>query len=193
LIHPQLFMNVVLPQIFISPGHNFFGRPRAPAGEHPTREVATVICRAGWGIEGDRFYGYRPGYKGQITFFAADVFEALKAEFRLPGISAGVLRRNVLIGGADLTALIGKKFSISGVAFEGTGEARPCHWMNHAVAPGAEDWLKGRGGLRARVLSDGELQTGAAELLFLDKSPEPLGTAGVIGKCAVELRLESGG
>jgi MOSC domain-containing protein YiiM len=99
----------------------------------------------------------------------------------------------VLIGGADLTALIGKNFSIGGVAFAGTGEARPCHWMNHAVAPGAEDWLKGRGGLRARVLSDGELQIGAAELLFLDKSPQPLGTAGVIGKCAVELRLESGG
>jgi MOSC domain-containing protein YiiM len=79
------------------------------------------------------------------------------------------------------------------VAFAGTGEARPCHWMNHAVAPGAEDWLKGRGGLRARVLSDGELQIGATELLFLDKSPQPLGTAGVIGKCAVELRLESGG
>ncbi len=185
-------MKVVLSQIFISPGHNFFGRHGQPAGEHPTHEVATIKCRAGWGIEGDRFYGYRPDYKGQITFFAAEVFEALQAAFGRPELSAGVLRRNVLIGGADLTALIGARFSIGGMEFEGTGEARPCHWMNHAVAPGAEDWLKGRGGLRARVLGDGALQTGAAELLLLDKRLQPLGAAGVVGERAVELRLESG-
>lgn len=191
-IRPQNFMKVVLPQFFISPGHNFFGRTGRPAGDHPTYEVATIKCRAGWGIEGDRFYGYRPEYKGQITFFAAEVFEALQEEFHLPGISAGVLRRNVLIRGADLTALIGAKFSIHGVEFVGTGEARPCHWMNHAIAPGAEEWLKGRGGLRARVLSDGALHAGAAELLLLDEGLQPRRAAGLVGERAVELRFESG-
>jgi hypothetical protein len=185
-------MKVVLSQIFISPGHNFFGRTGQPAGDHPTHEVATINCRVGWGIEGDRFFGYRPDYKGQITFFAAEVFEALKAKFFRPELSAGVLRRNVLIGGADLTALIGARFSIGEVEFEGTGEARPCHWMNHAVAPGAEDWLKGRGGLRARVARGGALGTGAAELLLLDEGLQPRGAAGLVGERAVELRLKSG-
>jgi hypothetical protein len=30
--------------------------------------------------------------------------------------------------------------------------------MNTALGPGAEDWLKGRGGLRARILTDGMLR-----------------------------------
>jgi MOSC domain-containing protein YiiM len=63
-----------------------------------------------------------------------------------------------------LNALIGRRFSLGGVEFEGTGEARPCHWMNEAVAPGAEDWLMGQGGLRTKVLTDGVLHAGPVEL-----------------------------
>ncbi len=36
----------------------------------------------------------------------------------------------------------------------------PCHWMNTAIAPGAEAALQGRGGLRARILSNGILRAG---------------------------------
>lgn len=185
-------MRVELQNFYISPGHNFFGRHGLPCGENPTLDVASIHCRAGWGIEGDRFYGYRPDYKGQITFFAAEIFVAAQREFNLPALSPAVLRRNVVVAGADLNALIGWKFSIGGVAFEGTGEARPCHWMNHAVAPGAEEWLKGRGGLRARVLSDGALKTGAAELVLIEKSAQPGQAGGFVGERAVELRLEGG-
>jgi len=31
--------------------------------------------------------------------------------------------------------------------------------MDRAIAPGAEKFLKGRGGLRAKILSDGELRS----------------------------------
>jgi len=34
--------------------------------------------------------------------------------------------------------------------------------MNIAFAPGAEQFLAGRGGLRARILSDGRLKVGGA-------------------------------
>jgi hypothetical protein len=30
--------------------------------------------------------------------------------------------------------------------------------MDEAIGPGAHDWLKGRGGLRCRILSDGWLK-----------------------------------
>jgi MOSC domain-containing protein YiiM len=185
-------MQVAITQIFISPGHNFFGRHGLPAGENLTLTLETIRCRAGWGIEGDRFYGYRPDYKGQVTFFAAEVFAAAQRELGVPALSAGVLRRNVLMAGADLNALIGWKFTIGGVSFEGTGEARPCHWMNHAVAPGAEEWLKGKGGLRARVLSDGALKIGSAELVLVEKSAQPRQAAGLVGERTVELRFEGG-
>jgi len=36
--------------------------------------------------------------------------------------------------------------------------------MNNAIAAGAEDFLRGRGGLRARILTNGRLQAGGAAL-----------------------------
>ena len=66
--------------------------------------------------------------------------------------------RAVPIAGADLNSLVGAEFEIQGVRFEGIEQCKPCHWMNSVLGPGAEDWLQGRGGLRARILTDGVLQ-----------------------------------
>lgn len=185
-------MRIEIQRLYVSPGHNFFGRRALPAGEHPTQEIQNICCRAGYGIEGDRFYGFRPDYQGQITFFAWETYEAVGREFGVANLSPGAFRRNVLIAGADLNGLIGRRFTVGGVEFEGTDEARPCQWMNHAVAPGAEEWLKGRGGLRARILTDGVLMLGSAELVVLEKSAQPDRTARFVGKRAVELGLKRG-
>ncbi|HEU5246194.1 MAG TPA: hypothetical protein VFU09_03810, partial [Candidatus Udaeobacter sp.] len=61
--------------------------------------------------------------------------------------------------GVDLNELIGKEFEVQGVHFYGTQESAPCYWMDRAFAPGAKDFLKGRGGLRAKILCDGELRS----------------------------------
>lgn len=164
-------MVVAIRHIFISPGHNFFGRHGEPAGTHPTRDVAEVKCRAGWGLEGDRFHGYRPDYKGQVTFFAWETFQEAKRRFGVPALEPSAFRRNVVLAGVALDTLVARRFTLGGIAFEGTGEARPCHWMNQVIAPGAEDWLKGRGGLRAKILSDGVLKAGATELLLAAETP----------------------
>jgi MOSC domain-containing protein YiiM len=63
-----------------------------------------------------------------------------------------------------LNDLIGERFSLGGIDFAGVCEAKPCYWMNEVVGPGAEQWLLGRGGLRAKILSDGQLRCGPAEL-----------------------------
>ena len=124
-------------------------------------EVAEIECVAGQGIKGDRFFGFKENYKGQITFFAQEVFEALCAELKLSGKSPGVTRRNVIVAGADLNALIGKEFEIQGVKFCGVAECSPCHWMDQAFAPGAEKFLQNRGGLRAQILTNGTLRVDA--------------------------------
>lgn len=160
-------MNASIRQIFISPGHNYFGHHGKPAGEDPTVEVNTVNCVAGRGIEGDRFFDFKEDYKGQITFFAWEDYESIKATLNVPDLKGGAFRRNVLVAGMDWPSLIGQRFELQGVQFEGTGEAKPCYWMEQAVAPGAEEWLKGRGGLRAKILRDGSLTTGAAELVMM--------------------------
>ncbi|MEK0445294.1 MAG: hypothetical protein RLZZ399_615 [Verrucomicrobiota bacterium] len=121
-------------------------------------EVPEVHCVAGQGLKGDRFFGYKPDYKGQITFFAWETYQQIQKQFSQAPTSPSVLRRNVVTEGLDLMGWVGVEFELQGVRFFGTGECAPCEWMNLAVAPGAEAFLKGLGGLRARVLSDGILR-----------------------------------
>jgi MOSC domain-containing protein YiiM len=147
-----------IEQLFISSGHNFFGRHDQPAGEHPMVPVEHFECVAGQGIRGDRFFDYKDNYKGQIAFFAMEVFEALRQELNLPAAQPQATRRNTFVRGTDLNALIGQEFEIQGVRLAGIEESKPCHWMNSALGPGAEDWLKGRAGLRCRILTDGILR-----------------------------------
>lgn len=156
--------DVVVRHIFVSPGHNFFGHHGRPPGTHGVTDLGVARCRAGLGLEGDRFFGYRPDYHGQVTFFGWEVYEALKRELAVPALDPAAFRRNLLIEGAHLNSLIGTRFTLGGVEFEGMSESKPCDWMNAAVAPGAEQWLRGRGGLRAKILTDGDLVRGPAEL-----------------------------
>lgn len=153
---------LTIEHLYVSAGHAYFGRHGQPAGAHPIAEVDAVECVAGCGLRGDRFFGYRPDYKGQVTLFAAEVFDELGAALGLRAVSPAALRRNLVVRGGDLKALIGAEFELQGVRLAGTEECRPCYWMDQALAPGAEAWLKGRGGLRCRILSDGWLRRDAA-------------------------------
>jgi len=124
-------------------------------------EVPVIECVAGHGIRGDRYFNFKDDYKGQITFFSLDVFDELCAALALHDCSAAAARRNVLTRGVDLNKCIGKEFEVQGVRLYGTEESAPCYWMDQAFAPGAQGFLKGNGGLRARILSDGKLRSTA--------------------------------
>jgi MOSC domain-containing protein YiiM len=159
---------MLIRQIFISPGHNYFGHHGKPPEDFPLVEVPRIDCVASHGIRGDRFYDYKDNYKGQITFFSLEIFEKLARHFGLTTKSAGELRRNVIVSGIDLNELIGEGFSIQGVRLRGTGHCRPCYWLDQAFAPGTEDFLEGNGGLRAEILSDGAIAVGEAQLLLAE-------------------------
>lgn len=153
-----------LLQFFISAGHNYFGHHGKPPGTHPMEAVDQLDCVAGSGIRGDRFFDYKDDYAGQITFFSSEVFAQLAAEFGLEGRSPADLRRNVITEGVDLNTLIGQEFEVQGVRFFGTRECSPCYWMDQAYVPGTEAFLKGRGGLRAKILTSGTLSLKAGVL-----------------------------
>jgi hypothetical protein len=72
--------SIRIQHLYVSQGHNFFGHHGGPAGQHPEVEGDEVGCVAGQGIRGDRFFGHKAGYKGQITFFAWEIFEALRCD-----------------------------------------------------------------------------------------------------------------
>ncbi len=153
------FLAVVkLRQIFISPEHNYFGHHGQPAGEAEVSSVPAAEVVEGKGIVGDRFFGWKDGYKGQVTFFSIEVYEAVRNKLGVHDRPPSVFRRNLLVEGADLNSLIGKEFELQGIKFRGTQESAPCHWMEQAFAPGAEEAMKGNGGLRAVVLTSGTLR-----------------------------------
>jgi MOSC domain-containing protein YiiM len=150
-------LGVEIRHLFISPGHNFFGHHGRAPDEYPIIEVPEIECVAGHGVKGDRYFDYREDYKGQITFFSLEIFDAVRVALNVANCPPSASRRNVITAGVDLMTLVGEDFEIQGVRFHGTEHCRPCYWMNRAIAPGAEDFLNGLtgGGLRARILSDG--------------------------------------
>jgi MOSC domain-containing protein YiiM len=147
-----------IEHLFVSRGHNFFGHHDQPPGDHPIIEVDEVECVADRGLRGDRFFDHKQDYKGQITFFAMEIFDALRLALNLPHLQPGAVRRNVFTRNLDLNQLIGTEFELQSVRFAGIEECRPCHWMNVALGPGAESWLRGNGGLRAKILTNGTLR-----------------------------------
>ena len=144
-------------RLFISAGHNYFGRHEKPPGNHEMVEVERIHCVAARGIAGDRFFDFKKQYKGQITFFEEEVYQDLCLQFGVWDHSPEVFRRNVITRGVRLPGFIGIEFELQGVRFFGSEECRPCYWMNSAFAGGAEYAMKGRGGLRAAILTDGFL------------------------------------
>ena len=120
-------------------------------------EVAEIKCVAGSGLAGDRFFDFKPDYKGQATLFSLEVHERLQEEFGKQ-YSPANYRRNLIVSGADLNELIGKEFELGGIRFLGTQEAAPCYWMDQAIGDGAEKAMHGSGGLRVKILTDGILQ-----------------------------------
>ncbi len=148
--------------LFQSEGHNFVGHHGQPAGTNTINEVDQMECVGGRGIRGDRFFDHADNFHGQITFFANEVYQAISNELTVSDRPVSVFRRNVVTRGVDLNELIGREFEVQGIRFLGTEECRPCYWMNEAFGAGAKDALKGRGGLRARILSNGILRKDAA-------------------------------
>jgi len=153
---------VEICHLYISPGHNFVGHHGREPGAYPMIEVPTIECVAGRGIRGDRYFDFKDDYKGQITFFSLDVFDQLCQMLGLRQRSPAEARRNIVMRNADLNELIDQDFEVQGVRFHGMQECRPCYWMNGAIAPGAEEFLKGRGGLRAKILTNGMLRSSSA-------------------------------
>lgn len=144
--------------IFISPEHIYVGHHGLPPGTAPMIEVPEVECVTGKGLRGDRYCGWKEDYKGQVTFFEHEQYERLCEQFSIMGVPPSAFRRNIITKGIDLNTLIDVEFEVQGVRFLGTQEAAPCQWMNQAFAEGAESALKGHGGLRAKILSNGILR-----------------------------------
>lgn len=155
---------VVIHHLFSSPAHNYFTRPKFERGNAPVICHQAISLDASKGIAGDRFeQGLYP-----ITFFSLEVAELMEKELD-KSVDISDFRRNIVVTGINLCELIGHRFAIGTVTFEGIAHCNPCPWMNAVIGKGAYDIMKGRGGLRARVIEGGKLGLGS-QLLQCDIS-----------------------
>lgn len=146
---------VTVGPIFSSPAHNYFTRPKFEIGDAPHITHEQVFMQRGRGISGDRFE--RSRYP--VTFFAAEVADLI-AEAHGVTVDVALFRRNILIRGVNLNDLIAQQFRIGEVLFEGVSHCAPCPWMDAAIGKGTYALMKGRGGLRAKVIEGGTLYCG---------------------------------
>ena len=166
--------DVEVLHLLVSRAHAYFGRAREGAADVPTTDAARVELVAGKGIVGDRFFGKAAHMDAAVTLFAIESLEAIAAELGAAPFDPLLPRRNVVLRGAHLAPLLGHDFALESqgglVRLKAGRPANPCVWMDEMLAPGAHKAMRGRGGVRCQVLSDGVLHRGPAVLI----SPVPL-------------------
>jgi hypothetical protein len=122
--------------------------------------VERAVARAGRGLEGDRYFDGRGTFSNRygrghdLTLVEAEVLDALGL------LSPEEARRNVVTRGIDLNALVGERFRIGGVECLGQRLCEPCGHLERLTKPGVLRALIHKGGLRADVLTDGEIRLG---------------------------------
>jgi hypothetical protein len=139
----------------------------APAAEAPMQILTGSRALPGRGLQGDRYAtnagtfspraGHRPGF--ELTLIAAEVIEELTA--RDARVDFASTRRNVLTRGIDVSALVGREFTIGEVRCRGLRLAEPCSHLERIAGPGLLRPLIHRGGLRVDILTGGTITTGS--------------------------------
>jgi MOSC domain-containing protein YiiM len=122
---------------------------------------------AGQGLEGDRYwrgkgsFSHWRGTGRALTLVEAEALEDA-------GLGFAESRRNVVVRGIGLNDLIGVRFRVGEVECLGRRLCEPCrHLEKLEKRDGLMRDLAGRGGLRADVLTDGEIAVGDS-LVVLD-------------------------
>ena len=139
----------------------------APLAETPMHLVDHARALAGRGLEGDRYAdgsgtfsprgARKHGY--DLTLIAAEVVEDLTA--RDASLDFASTRRNVLTRGIDVNDLVGRDFTIGDVQCRGLRLAEPCAHLERLHGPGLLRPLIHRGGLRADIVSGGDIHLGS--------------------------------
>jgi hypothetical protein len=133
----------------------------APAAGGPVQHVDRVEALPGHGLAGDRyaagtgtFASGRPG--SALTLVDAAVLDALAAARGAPVDH----RRNVVVRGTDLNALVGREFALGDVRCRGRRLCEPCAHLDRLNGGALLRPMVHRGGLRADLLSAGTLHVG---------------------------------
>jgi MOSC domain-containing protein YiiM len=122
--------------------------------------VERAVAVADRGLEGDRYFegkgsfSHWGGTGRALTLVEAEALEDAGVEF-------AEARRNVVVRGAALNDLVGRRFRIGEVELHARRLAEPCRHLEKLT--GRDDLMRvlvGRGGIRADVVSGGAIAVG---------------------------------
>lgn len=137
----------------------------ADRAEAPMRSVDRVRAVPGKGLEGDRYfeasgtYSSSPGPGREVTLIESEAIEAMARDNGIT-IPTGAARRNVITRGAPLNHLVGTEFDVGPVRLRGIRLCEPCSHLESLTRKGLIAGLVHRGGLRAQVLTEGDIRVG---------------------------------
>jgi ADP-ribose pyrophosphatase YjhB (NUDIX family) len=136
----------------------------APSEALPLVRRDQTYARPGMGLDGDRYAsgtGYWSGdnkVSRDLTLIEAEVIDRVCRQLGEP-LEAGAFRRNLVSRGVRLNELVGKRFGIGNVVVEGTSLCEPCAHLERLVGRPILRQLVHQGGLRANILTMGEIHT----------------------------------
>jgi MOSC domain-containing protein YiiM len=124
--------------------------------------VERVRVVEGRGAEGDRhFAAHEPGNGDDLTLIEAEAVEGLLDDTGID-MRDGSHLRNVVTRGVALNDLVGKPFRVGEVRCVGVERCDPCRRLERMTENGVLKGLVNRGGLRADVVTGGEIAVGDA-------------------------------
>ncbi|HXI79918.1 MAG TPA: MOSC domain-containing protein [Verrucomicrobiae bacterium] len=144
----------------------------AAIGGGPMRPVDRVRAVAGVGLDGDRYaagtgtWSPEPRSDRQLTLIEAEEIEALAARDGIV-LEPGETRRNVTTRGIRLNDLVGRRFRVGAIECEAIRLCEPCQGLTDRIGKPILKPLAHRAGLRAVILTDGEIAVGD-EVVALD-------------------------
>jgi MOSC domain-containing protein YiiM len=131
--------------------------------------LTSVEALAGVGLAGDRYAEPKnrraPDY--EVTLIESENIEGFtRATGR--ALTPDMPRRNIVTVGVRLNPLVGEQFSIGHAVFEGLELCEPCSLFARRTYAEVIPFFRGKGGLRARIVSGGTLSVGDS----VDRMPE---------------------
>jgi MOSC domain-containing protein YiiM len=128
-----------------------------PARGAAMQVVGEAVAIADRGLVGDRA---RRGDR-QVTLVQAEHLPVIARFASLDALAPQQLRRNLVIEGINLLALVKLSFAIGDeVILVGTGPCAPCSELEELIGPGGFQATRGHGGITARIERGGTLRVG---------------------------------
>ncbi len=138
----------------------------ATSPSSPMVPQPSIRAIPGRGLEGDRYFAgtgtfsphpQKPDF--EITLIQQEHLEAFASASGIPFTSRDA-RRNLVTTGIDLNTLVGHDFQVGSVKLRGIRLCEPCNYLAKQTHPEVLRGLVHKGGLRAQIISAGEINIG---------------------------------